>query len=202
MRRVKIGFNVPVPQQIAESRNKVTKITGNPRFPVPTPSMADVTIAIDELEVAYMEALNRDKEKKAIMRIKRKALKDKIVKLADYIQTESGGDEEAILSSGYGVKKLPAPIPVPETPQTVKVNPAKHEGELEIVFKPVKGAKAYALRMYTGSMDEQPVNIGACLKGRFVARNLNSLTRYWFEVIALNPSGASGWSDPAMGITL
>ncbi|MBL0310376.1 MAG: hypothetical protein IPP77_12090 [Bacteroidetes bacterium] len=94
MSRVKIGFNVSVPQQIEKSRNFVISLTGNPFYAMPIPALADITLAVDALEVAYIEALNRDKEKKRIMRIRRRALKELIVKLADYVQTQSGGDEE------------------------------------------------------------------------------------------------------------
>ncbi|MBL0310375.1 MAG: hypothetical protein IPP77_12080 [Bacteroidetes bacterium] len=85
------------------------------------------------------------------------------------------------MSSGFEVRKERAPIPVPDKPQSVKVNPAKHDDELEVIVKPVRGAKAYIYRMYVGTMSAEPIIMGASLKGRFIAGNLNSITRYWFQ---------------------
>jgi hypothetical protein len=96
MARIKIDFNKPVPAQVAKSRDIQTKMNGNPNFPIPDPALADVGIATDELETSFNEAQNNDREKKAVMRIKRKMLKALIVLLADYVQKTSEGDEEAI----------------------------------------------------------------------------------------------------------
>lgn len=203
MARVKLNFRKPVAQQVEKARELIVKTTNNPDLPNPTPTLADMTSAADNLEQASIDALSGDKDKKAIMRIRRIALYLMVVKFADYVQTESGGDEEIILSAGFEVRKQPSPRPIPAIPSTVKVRPASHEGQLVVVVKPVSNAKAYLFRMYQGSLNEAPVIIGVSVhNGRFVVQNLNSLTRYWFSVCAVNASGSSGWSDPAMGITL
>ncbi|MBL0309875.1 MAG: hypothetical protein IPP77_09430 [Bacteroidetes bacterium] len=203
MARIKLNFRKSVAQQVEKTREIILQSTGNPNLVNPVPSLADLATAADSLELASIEASGGDKDEKAIMRIRRKELKVLIVRFADFVQTQSGGDEEIILSSGFEVRKQPSPIPVPAIPPTVKVLPATHEGQLVVVVKPVRDASAYLFRMYPGSLSEAPVIIGASVKkGRFVAQNLNGLSRYWFSVCAMNASGMSGWSDPAMGITL
>jgi hypothetical protein len=203
MARIKIDFNKPVTEQVAKSRDIQTRMDGNPNFAMPDPTLADVKTATDELETAYNEAQNNDKEKKAVMRIKRKVLKVLIVLLADYVQKTSGGDEEIILSSGFGVRKTPSPIGLPPIPQGVRVLAASQNNELVIVWEAVKGAKSYIVDYNTDPLFiGGSGNAGICTKGKFKAINLLEGTKYWFRIFAINAAGKSGWSDLGSGRTL
>ncbi|MCX6198410.1 MAG: fibronectin type III domain-containing protein [Bacteroidetes bacterium] len=203
MSRVKIDFDKkPVPQQVAESRDKQTKITGNPNFVTPIPSLADIKAATDALENAYTDALNGDRAKKATMRITRKALKELIVKLADYVQIISDGDETKILSSGFGVRKQRTPATVPDVPIDVKVSSTEFDGALDISFKPVKGAKSYVFEICADPLAEKnftPVEIST--RSSIRVKDLAPGTKYWFRVLAVNAAGKSGWSVPQSGRT-
>lgn len=203
MSRIKNDFNKPVAEQIAISRDRQTKMTGNPNFVTPDPSLAAIATATDELETANNEAMNNDKEKKAIMRIKRKALVTLMRLLATYVQQESGGDEAKILSAGFGVAKTPVPVNVPDTPVKVLVKPATIENQLEITWKPVKGAKSYMIKGSFDPIDFKDLKTGGIItRARFKALNLDSGTKYWFRVAAINAAGTSGWSEPSSGRTL
>jgi len=202
MSRIKNDFNKPVTEQIAISRDRQTKMTGNPNFANPDPKLEDIKAATDELEDANNAALNNDKEKKALMRIKRKALVDLMRLLAAYVQQESGGDEAKILSAGFGVVKLPAPANAPATPVKVLVKAAVIENELDITWKAVKGAKSYFIEWALNTDFSEIKGGGIVTKARFSAKNLEAGTKYWFRVGAINAAGNSGWSEPASGRTL
>jgi len=204
MSRIRIGFyNKPVPMQIQMSRDIIQKISLAPVFQTPEPPLASITLATDELELAYTASLNNDKTKKALMRTKQKELLALIIRLADYVQNISQGDEMTILSSGFEVRKTPAPVAVPEAPVKVLVKTAVIERQLEVTCKSVKTAKSY---VFEWSLD--PVNFkelfggGIATKPRFTVINLEPGTKYWFRVMAINAAGKSGWSEPAAGRTL
>ena len=204
MSRIKIGFyNKSVPYQIQKSRDIIQKMTGNTNFTNPDPKLEDIKTATNELEDAYTASLNNDKAKKALMRIKQKALLALIVQLADYVQTTSMGDEAIILSSGFEVRKTPAPLNVPETPVKVLVKAATHEQQLEISWKAIKGAKSYVVEFSLKADDFSDLKGGGIVtRARFKAINLLGGTKYWFRVMAVNAAGNSGWSEPASGRTL
>ena len=136
------------------------------------------------------------------MRIKRKALKVLIVLLADYVQKTSGGDEEIILSSGFGVRKTPSPRAIPETPQAVRVLSATHNNELNFVWRAVNGAKAYVVEYSADPFFNMNTGTGLSTKAKFKAGNLFEGNKYWFRVFAINAAGKSGWSDSATGRTM
>jgi len=109
---VKIGFSgLNVPDQIQRTREITTAMTGNPTYLTPSPALNDVDDKADEVETAYQESRGGDKDKLAILRLRRKELLVLISLLAQYVQFTSGGDEEKILSSGFDVRKVNAPHP-------------------------------------------------------------------------------------------
>lgn len=102
MARVKIGFNrVPVPKQIERSRLITGKMTGNPAFASPKPTLTAVKNATNALEKVYNESRGGSLTKMAIVRLRRKEMVELINLLAAYVQNASDGDAEIILSSGF-----------------------------------------------------------------------------------------------------
>lgn len=202
MSRIKIDFNKPVTEQVAKSRDVQAKLDGNPYYVTPIPSLAEIKTATDNLENAYTEALNGDRAKKAFMRIKRKELKALIVTLADYIQITSSGDEAKILSSGFEIRKTPAPASEPGAPQGVKVSVTEFDTELDVVCKTVKGAKSYVWEICADPLTEKnfaPVEIST--KATIRVKDLAPGNKYWIRVLAVNARGKSGWSKPESGRT-
>ena len=204
MSRIKIAlYNKPVPYQIQKCRNITQEMTGNPSFHNPDPTLPVVESAIDELEKAYTASLNKDKAQKALMRTKQKVLLALIIKLGDYVQSISQGDENIILSSGFEVRKTPAPVAVPQAPVKVLVKAATIDGQLEVSCKSVNTAKSY---VFEWCLD--PINFkelkggGIATKPRYKALNLEPGTKYWFRVMAINAAGNSGWSEPSSGRSL
>lgn len=201
MKKVKIGFSgKTIPQQIQRARDITGKMTGNPGFVTPNPTIPDVILLTDKLEGAYIDALNGGKDKKAKMRIEQKALLSGIATLAAYVQTTSGGDETLILRAGFEVRKQPEPVSIPAAPQDVKVLPAVKEGELEIVWTPVKTAKSYVVEYVKDPLTEAgfiPVDI--ITKASVVIKDLEAGEKYWFRVLAVNTKGKSAWSEPCSG---
>ena len=154
------------------------------------------------MENAYTDALNGDRAKKATMRITRKALKELILKLADYVQITSDGDETKILSSGFGVRKQRTPASVPEVPVDIKVTATEFDDALDISFKPAKGTKSYVFEMCIDPLTEKSFNpVEISTRASIRVKELAPGTKYWFRVLAVNAAGKSGWSVPQSGRT-
>ena len=202
MSRTKNDFNKPVLEQIAISRDRQTKITGNPYYVTPDPSMATMKTATDAVETAYNEALNNDKEKKSVLRIKRKELVVLMRLLCYYVQQTSEGGEEIILSSGFSVYKTPAPVALPVAPDGVKVKPATIAGELETFWKPMGTAKSYQVELSATEDFAVVVTGDVVTKAAFKATGLAAGTKYWVRVRAINAAGKGAWSYAAYGRTL
>ena len=61
MHRVEVSLDLPtrVPDLVGYAKRVVLCMTGNPWFPSPIPSIADVASAVDELESAQVATLTR-----------------------------------------------------------------------------------------------------------------------------------------------
>ena len=203
MSRIKIEFErLPVLAQVSKSRDIQTKMGGNIVYGTPVPSLAEVKAATDKLELLYNQALNKDMEKKANVRIQRKVLKGLITELADYIQITSRGDAIKILSSGFDVRRGRTPVGIPGIPERLKLKAATIEGELEITWKAVKGAKSYIVEYALNSEFAQIVGSRVVTRARFKATKLAEGVKYWFRVQAVNAAGYSGWSMEVAARTL
>jgi hypothetical protein len=98
-----------VPALIVYAEGIVKRMTGNPVFPSPTPTLATVTAAVDELRATEASALARTKGAAAARNDKRKAVVALLQQLRNYIQTIADADEAngpaIIESAGVAVRK-------------------------------------------------------------------------------------------------
>lgn len=97
---------------ISIARAVVHALTGNPAFPSPTPTLAAVTVAIDELETAQTAALTRVKGAVELRNEKRATLVTRLAELKAYVQAVANAapPEHAaaiIQSAGMNVRKTP-----------------------------------------------------------------------------------------------
>ena len=202
MKRVKMYFSrLSVPEKIQKARNLVTRMNGNAHFTNPSPSLAEVSTAIDDLERAYEEALNGGKMQIARMRQCDSVLYSLIVTMAAYVQTVSRGDEAIILSSGFDVKSDKTVRAQTEAPLNINGKAGEHEGEVSLVWDPVPGAKAYNIQVSRDSMTGWTY-CGSSTKRRTVIGGLESGAKCYFRVASIGQQGQSGWSDPGIGKAL
>jgi hypothetical protein len=112
-RRITITLALPhsVPALVSYARNIVTRMTANPSFPNPAPTIAAVTAAIDTLQTAEAGALSRLKGAAVLRNEKRTALVALLQQLRSYIQSIADADPtnaaSIIESAGVAVRKAP-----------------------------------------------------------------------------------------------
>ena len=106
---VALSLPTSVPALITYAENIVKRMTGNPSFPNPAPTLAAVTAATDGLRAAEAAAIARTKGAAAARNDKRKALVALLQQLRSHIQAVADADEAngpaIIESAGVAVRK-------------------------------------------------------------------------------------------------
>jgi hypothetical protein len=199
-----------IPEQIQIGNNMVTKMTGNPNFTTPNPSLKQIAADIDDLQTDYDAAIDGGKALKIAMHLSRKTFMSDMSLLMMYIQVASGGDPNIITSSGGNVARTPSKTSKLSLPANLRAELTGIPGTLLLKWKNVKKAASYKIEIYaepassstTASTSEDSNNWNWQLNGTstvadFKVLNLQVGTRYWFHVQAIGPNKtSSGWSNP------
>ena len=200
MSKVKLGFNkLSVPNKIQQSRNIITKMTGNAALPAPNPTLATLTTAVDSLEAAYEAASDGGKAKTAFMYTQEKALDALMVQLAAYVQQASAGNATIILSSGMDVAAGRTPSQDLPAPEAVAAITGQNEGEVLLKWKPVKGAASYIVQQSADGSTGWALAANST-KASSTVSGLVSGSKEWFRVAAIGAKGQGPWSAPAKGM--
>lgn len=198
---VKPGFTrVTFKALVGKARNSVTMMTGNPAFPTPNPSLADVSDAADKVAAAD-EAYDFTRSK--VVKEERDSafatLKSTYRDLGGYVQMASGGDKELILSAGFDVVRAPEPPALPEAPRGVLAWATKYFGEIEVRWGASKGRRIYKLYQTEGdpTVETGWELIAETGKNRMLVKGLERFKTYSFRVVAVGAAGVSTASDAA-----
>ncbi|MBL0308231.1 MAG: fibronectin type III domain-containing protein [Bacteroidetes bacterium] len=200
--RIRIGFkDLSIPNQIERARNIVRMMTGNPKFPAPSPTLAFVTNRIKALEAAYIKAANGGKNHIDARTLRLKEMLSAIRELAAYVQMESHGDQEVILSSGFEVILRGAPVPVSKVLK-LRTRGGRYVGSIHAVWAKVKGAVAYIVEV----SDAQPVAESfriykVVAQTRHDIINLAPGKVHWVRITAVGRAGYGLPSDPSIQVS-
>jgi hypothetical protein len=204
MNRIKLDFaSLTVPDKITVSNNIVNKMTNNPSFVSPDPTLAEVSQKITALNTAYLDAMDGGKTKTTFMHQCEDDLDDIMVLLADYVQFISKGSEQIILSSGMGVKSRPSASGTPSTPEDLKAT-AKGNAAIDLKWAKVDYAKSYDIQKASNPNDNGSwVHAATSTSSKFTIENLVVGTKYWFRVAAIGASSAkSNYSAPTSAMAI
>lgn len=196
--RLKLGFSgLSIPAMIVRARNIIAKITGNIFFPNPNPTLADATSAVDATEVAYNDAIYGGKILKSILYLRVFAMLNIFRRMGAYVQAESGGDEEIILSSGFDVVRRGEPIIVGQVINLRTVD-GPYVGSIHAIWDPVRGARAYIVEISDVSQNGPYSQYLVVVKTRIDIIGLEAGKAYWVRVTAVGRSGYGLPSDPSI----
>lgn len=191
-------------EKAAKARQMVSSLTGNASFTTPHPTLAQVTAGADDLEAAYMDAQTARQAAQtetSILHDKEEALEALVRQLTAYIESVSGDDESLIRSAGLDVRSAVSSIIQPTPPTSLTATDGDREGEIDLHWDKVKGAKSYVIeRSSDPPTTTSWTHTTVVLKSSATVMGLTSGTRYWFRVAAVLSAGQSGWSDPATKI--
>ena len=201
MSKVKIGMErLSIPAEVIKVGSIVTQMTGNASFPAPAPSLSEVTAAKNALNAAYQsaEAARNDSKAKTLAQgAAETALMGVVSKLADYVNTASGGDEPVILSSGFEVAADATPAGLPGKPENFSLTAGDKPGEVHGHFDAVKYGRTYKVQYLIGPNPSGSwLNGDPALKSNFDLEDLTSGDRVWVRLQAVGTAGTGPWSDP------
>ncbi|HXC03691.1 MAG TPA: hypothetical protein VNZ86_03015 [Bacteroidia bacterium] len=180
-------------QLIANTKLYVQKMTGNPDFTTPTPTLEAVTTQLAALEASYTLAQTRAHGAAAAMRADRKSHSLLLKSLAGYVEGVANANppqaETIAGSSGMPLKKNAS-----RTSPNFTVTLTKVPGEVQLKVKAVKKA-GYIFDMTTDpTLATGWNNILYTQESKNLKSGLNSGTRYYFRY-ATSIKGVQGpWS--------
>lgn len=200
MATVKMGVDrLSAPELVAKAQGIHDKVAAHAAFPAPVPSAVDLQKNIDDLAAANAAVnANGGKADYLFRRASYTAVRAALKSWGGYVQMASGGVEDVILGSGFGVVQRGGPIGELSPPKNLGTRVTTMEGRASFVWERDGGADMYHVFM---SATNAPFNwelIGATTKSRFNADTLQPGTIYWFAVSAIGAAGETSKSEPLM----
>ena len=121
----------------------VDKMTANPHFPTPIPTLIVVQTSITDYSTALVKCKDGTKQDTADKNAKREILEGNLAQLADYVNDTAKGDLVMLEGSGCPLTKQPEPIGILPTPESFDVSEGEDPGEVKIKIKTVDRASGY-----------------------------------------------------------
>ena len=198
MHRATIALNVPgkVPELILYGANIVQKLTGNPHFPTPTPTVAALAAAVSDLHDAETAALSRSKGAATVRNDKRTVLVGLLQQYRGYVQGVADATPEnaaaIIESAGLSVRKLAA-----RGKRTFAVVQGAASGEARVTAVTAGSRAAYDWQ-YSVDGGKTWVDVPSTTRGQTKIVGLPVGTAAQFRYRTVTPRGGQGdWSAPA-----
>ena len=130
------------PLLVVRARNIVQRMTGNPWFPSPSPPLADVESAIDDLDAAEVRTHTRAPDSVTDRDGKRKVLERRLDELRGYVFKIASDNPdhaaEIVASADMYLKRLRGP-----PPQGFAAEPGSRSGEIDVTAPRAGDRAAY-----------------------------------------------------------
>lgn len=201
---IKLELKTLTPVRLAAlMRNVASKLGGNPHFPAPPLSAADLKAQEEVLTVAIQKAINGS----LASRLHRNALevqaRDSLRLLADYVRLVAQGNEAIMASSGFELARRPGQPQPMGTPMMQAARMTGRHGEVELRWSGVANRRTY--HIYVTQQDPTDPNCVWSLTGitgkiTHRVQGLEAYKGYWFCVSAIGALGEGVKSDPVLGI--
>ena len=112
------------------------------------------------------------------------------------VQDLSGGDEKLILSTGFDIKRKPAPVGLLDRIESVLANPGPHRGSLEISWEVIPNAYLYEIEYCEAPVtDDSKWTHSSNTKRKVVIDGLVRGKAYAIKVAAAGSDPGRVWSD-------
>ena len=192
-RKAKFNMAMPIPQKLNRAEEIVNAMTGNANFPTPTPDLALVQTAIDNLRAAYQKGLDKSLTAKAEQRTRNDELTELLRPLRDYVNEVAIGDEDIVLSSGFEASKLPQPIG--NMPQVVLRSGKGGDGDGSVALRwtAVYGAKNYVVERSRDGITYTAIAFPT--KATYTDKGLIIGEFFHYRVAANGAAGLGAYSD-------
>lgn len=177
----------------------INKMTGNPYFPAPQPSLAELQVALNEFMTA-MADLKAGRGSVTVKDQKKTILLNQVNKLATYVQLNCQDNEAIVESSGFSVRQPNKPARPLEKPG-LKVEP-NGPGQAKLTATP-NGADSYQFEYTLAPATAQSSwVITAGTKSKTVIAGLTSGKQYTFRVVGIGADPSRVYSDEISSFVL
>ena len=196
IRRATISLSIPrkVADLILFVNNIVQKMTNNASFPMPTPSIAALTAALNDLHSAETQTLSRAKGAATVRDDKRTVLVSELQQLRGYVQGIADATPEngaaIIESAGLAVRKIPT-----HPKRAFAAKPGPLAGTATVTAENAGPRSSYEWQ-YSVDGGKTWVSAPATTQGKTTIAGLPSGTTVQFRYLAVTPKGGQGdWSS-------
>jgi hypothetical protein len=169
------------------------KMTDNPDYPDPLPTLDAVSTAHDAFVLAVSNAANGGKLFTATKNARRADLVALVRQLANYVATACGGDYAKLLGSGFPTHKPKRePIGLLNAPTTPVLSHGILSGSIDAVTNSQRGAFIYN---WQAALATAPDTILKTVQTTGTRSTITGLTPGQLYIVTVNVVGAAGPSD-------
>jgi hypothetical protein len=191
---VTLSLPKSVPALIVYALGIVKRMTGNASFPDPTPTLAVVTAAIDDLRTAETAALSRIKGAAAARNEKRAALVVLLQQLRAYIQATADAEAATkaapvIESAGVAVRKTPT-----RRARAFVAKPGHVSGAATVVAATAARRASYEWQ-YSSDGGKTWLTAPATLQAKTTVSGLQPGSTVHFKYRPVTKTGEGDWSQ-------
>jgi hypothetical protein len=191
----------PVPQKIETGRSVEGKMRPNPIFANPDVAYDDLKASTDLLESRYVASLSGGKESTALLHQAETDWIDNMRNEAYFVDRIANGNGAIILSAGFNLAKQPSPAVRPE----FSVELGEKSGSVFLRRQRVDSARSYIWQYFIGeNPGNEPdwVNAQITTQASVELTGLTPLTKYWFRVAVVTPTGTTAFNAPIMQVVI
>ncbi len=189
---VSLALPKTVPALISYAEQVVKAMTNNASFPTPSPTLAAISQAIDDLQAAEAAALSRTKGAVQARNDKRLALVKLLETLKTYIQNVADLNNETaatvIKSAGLAVRKTPT-----RKPHVFTVLEGGLSGSVKLSTGSA-GARSSYLWQYSADGGKTWVDVPGTIQAKTTVTGLPAGATVQFRYRAITKTGQSDWS--------
>jgi len=196
MEKVKAGLRGMVPTaKVSLGNGVVMQMNMNPHFPNPTPSLAELQAACDELGQACVDALDGGRTACHRKRVATTKLDRILSALASYVNSKAPGDVEKLISSGFPLAKQPSPINALEQPMIKVFKHTQWENKVNMMWNSIPGALVYLVERSSDTQKgEWSIAVITSKLSWLVERSANG-GMFNYRVCAIGSSGQGPYSN-------
>ena len=183
-------------QFIIDTARIVAGMTGNTAFPTPSPTLANVVAARN----AYLAAVTAGQDSRLARSLRQKtrvALVVLLRQLAHYAEDASAGDRTVLMSSGFPLQQVRAPVGTLPAPAQVRLVNGKTSGSAIARCRRIVQASAYQWRIAPAATPTAWLPVVTTFAANAEFHGLASTTVYVVQVCAVGTAGVGNWSGTA-----
>ena len=175
-------------------------MTGNAKYPAPTPVLADIQALLDDFMAKLAVARKRGSpEDTALKDESRSPLIVAMQQLGYYVNSVAQGHLSTLLSSGFPTNSTSFANQVPLKVDNVRLSDGRQSGQVKLDFAPQKIATIYEYRyrVRTDVSSEWGERLTTTSSRSNIIAPLEVGKFYEVQVRAINTQGVGDWSDSA-----